>query len=307
MQKKYQQFIKQFPYKAKANVSLSKYCTFKVGGLADLLVEAKSNEVLISAITLANKLKVPYLVIGGGSNVFFDDKGFRGLIIHYSADEITIDKVKKIAQVDAGCRLNKLVNRLAQNNLGGIDFLANIPGSLGGAIVGNAGCYGNEIKNCLVSIELLNCKTGRIIKAKPAYLKFNYRHSKLKNSPNLIVLKANLKLSKSNKTEILKAISEELLLRQSKHPLKNCAGSFFKNPKGMAAWKLIDKVGLRGKTIGGARVSKKHSNHIINYNSKASSSDINKLVNKIIKEVKKHTGVTLVKEVRFVMANGKII
>lgn len=306
MSLKYQQFIKQFPHSVKTRVPLSRYCTFKVGGMADLLVEAKSDKVLISAITLADKLNLSYLVIGGGSNIFFDDKGFRGLIVHYAADDIILDKSKKIVQVDAGCKLNKLVDKLAKANLGGIDFLANIPGSLGGAIAGNAGCYRHEIKDCLTSIELLDCKLGKIIKAKPAQLKFGYRHSKLKNNSNLIVLRASLKLSKANQAKILKAIKADKLLRKSKHPLNKSAGSFFKNPINMPAWKLIDKVGLSGKTIGGARVSTKHSNHIINYNSQALSCDINKLANLIIKKVKKYTGITLVKEVRFIRADGKI-
>lgn len=306
MSKKYQQFIKQFPYNIKTKVSLSRYCTFGVGGLADLLIEAKSDEILKSAINLANKLNIPFLVIGGGSNIFFDDKGFRGLVIHYMADEINLDKAKKIVQVEAGCKLNKLVNKLAETNLGGIDFLANIPGSLGGAIVGNAGCYGNEIKNYLINVELLNCQTGKIIKINPAKLNFSYRHSKLKSNSNLIILKASLKLVRSNKAKILKAVRADKLLRKSKHPLDKSAGSFFKNTSDMPVWKIINQVGLKGKTIGGARVSEKHSNFIINYNSKAQASDINKLANKIIKEVKKYTGVILAKEVRFIKANGKI-
>ncbi len=306
MLKKYQQFVKEFSYPVKTKVSLSRYCTFKVGGPADLLVEAKSVEILESVIALANRLKLPYLVIGGGSNIFFDDKGFRGLVIHYSADEISLDKTKNIVQVEAGCKLHKLVNRLANCNFGGIDFLANIPGSLGGAIVGNAGCYGQEVKNCLVDIELLDCKLGKIIKVNPAKLKFSYRHSKLKSDINLIVLRARLKLTKTNKSKILQAIKKDRLLRKSKHPLSKSAGSFFKNPSNMPAWKVIDKAGLKGNSIGGARVSRKHSNFIINYNLKAKSNDINKLANKIIKEVAEQTGIILAKEVRFINTNGKI-
>jgi len=307
MNKKYKEFIKQYPFSVKQSVKLSHHCTFKVGGPADLIVLALSAEELKLAVALAVKLKIPYLVIGGGSNVFFDDKGFKGLVIKYVADEIVISPTKSRVWVEAGCILGKLVKHLAKNNLGGFDFLANIPGSVGGAIVGNAGCYGKAIDNYVYEAEILNCKTGKVKKLKNADLGFKYRHSKLKNKPDWIVLSATLKVIKSNYPDIMKAVKQDLDLRKSKHPLKRSAGCFFKNPNDKAAWRLIDEVGLRGKTLGGARVSNKHSNHIVNYNGRAKAKDVNRLANLIVNKVNKKFGVKLEREARFVTGSGKVL
>ena len=145
--RKYQAFIEECSVKVRQNVKLSRYCTFKIGGPADLLVNIENIEDLLMVIRLANKLKIQHLIIAGGSNLLFDDAGFRGLVIHFVANNIEIDEKTRVVDVEAGCSLNYLVKYMAKHNLGGINFLANIPGSVGGAIVGNAGCYGNPYYN----------------------------------------------------------------------------------------------------------------------------------------------------------------
>jgi len=192
------------------------------------------------------------------------------------------------------------VRKLLKQNLGGFNFLANIPGSVGGAIVGNAGCYGKEIKDFLQTVEVFNIKTGKITTMKPSELGFDYRHSKLKSHPELIVLSATFKLEKVDKKQALKEIATEKQLRLDKHPRSPSCGSWFKNPeRGVPAWKFIDQVGLRGATIGGARVSRKHSNFLINCGG-ATTADIVKLSNLIKRKVSSQTGISLTEEARLV-------
>lgn len=288
------------------NQPLARYCTFKVGGPADLLIKAKTSNALIEALKLARDLKIPYFVLAVGSNVFFDDKGFRGLMINYLANTIEISKDKRFAQVEAGCKLSELVRTLAKKNLGGMDFLANIPGSVGGAIVGNAGCYGKSISEIVTDITVFDIKTHRIKTMSAKTGGFKYRDSMFKSSPYLIILSAKLKLVKDSSKQILARIAKEKALRWANHPHQPSAGSFFKNPEGMPAWKLIEAVGLKGKTVGGAMVSTKHANHIVNFK-KATAKDILKLANLIKKKVADKTKVKLESEVRFVRYDGKVV
>lgn len=303
---KYQKFMADYGGKVYLNQPLARYCTFKVGGPADLLIKAKTLVELINALKLACSLKIPYFVLAVGSNVFFDDGGFRGLIINYLADGIKIAHDKKTMQVEAGCKLSELVRTLAKKNLGGMDFLANIPGSVGGAFVGNAGCYGKSISEIVTNITVFDVKTRKIKILSAKKGGFKYRDSIFKSSPNLIILDAKLKLVKGSGKQILARIAKEKALRWAKHPHQPSAGSFFKNPEGMPAWKLIEAVGLKGKTVGGAMVSTKHANHIVNFR-KAKAKDILKLSNLIKKKVAIRTSVKLESEVRFVRYDGKVV
>lgn len=299
--KKYQEFVKNYPGIIKRRIPLSRYCTFKIGGPADLLIEAKNPAQLIEIVKLAHKLKLRYLIIGAASNLLFDDAGFRGLVVRYIANNVEVDKTTYVAMAWGGCILNRLVKHAAMYNLGGIDFLANIPGSVGGAIVGNAGCYGKAIAETLMDVDILNAKTGEVATVTPNELGFSYRSSKLKTQPNLIVISARLKLLPDSKNRILKAIEEEKQLRWRKHPHAACAGSFFKNPKGEAAWKLVDAAGMRGATVGRARISTKHPNFLVNIGG-AKAKDVKALAIKVIETVRRKMGVTLEPEIRYVPA-----
>jgi UDP-N-acetylmuramate dehydrogenase len=299
--KKYNEFVKAYPGVIKRRVPLSRYCTFKIGGPADLLIEAKNPTQLVEIIKLAHRLKLRYLVIGAASNLLFDDAGFRGLVIRYIANDVEVDKTAGYAMAWGGCILNRLVKHAAMYNLGGIDFLANIPGSVGGAIVGNAGCYGRTITDTLLDVDLFNAKAGEVYTVSPNELCVAYRGSELKTKPHLIVLSARFKLVPDSKSRILKAIEEEKRLRWSKHPRAACAGSFFKNPPGEAAWRLIDEAGMRGATVGGARISTKHTNFLINIGG-AKARNVRKLSAKVIEAVKKRFGTTLEPEIRYISA-----
>ena len=293
----------------------------KVGGSADLLVEAKTKDELVEVSRLAYKLGIKYFVLAGGSNVVFPDKGWQGLVVRYVANKLVIpsvveesrdpfavskkdsgrdDKKIAIAEVEAGAMLGEMVRKLLKQGLGGFNFLANIPGSVGGAIVGNAGCYGKEIKDFLKEVEIFNVKTDKISIVKPSELGFAYRQSKLKNHPELIVLSATFKLEKIDKKRAIKEIIAEKQLRRDKHPQSPSCGSWFKNPsRTEPAWKFIDQAGLRGETIGGARISNKHSNFLVNYGG-AKTADVVKLSKLVKQKVKSKTGVTLVEEVSII-------
>ncbi len=190
--------------------------------------------------------------------------------------------------------LNKLANELSSKGYTGIEWATGIPGTIGGAIYGNAGAYKSSMSEILVDVTLLD--NENIITLKNEKLEFNYRDSLLKHRKNLIVLSCNMKLEKGNIDEIKKTIEERTLKRIETQPLEypNC-GSVFRNPEGMAAGKLIDDSGLKGYTEGGAKISEKHANFIINYDN-ATSEDIIKLIELIKDKIKKNYNIDLVLE-----------
>ncbi|MFH0912347.1 MAG: UDP-N-acetylmuramate dehydrogenase [Patescibacteria group bacterium] len=309
---------------AKRGIKLSRFCTMKVGGPADLLVEAETKSELVEALRLAHKFGIKYFVLAGGSNVVFPDKGWQGLVVRYVADRIEILRHSgeplgrlqnrmnksirswtsqddgKLVEVEAGAMLGDMVRNLIKQGWGGLNFLANIPGSVGGAIVGNAGCYGKEIKDVLESMELLNVKTGKISTVKPDKLGLVYRHSKLKDHPELVVLSATFKLQKVDKKQALKDIAEEKQLRLNKHPQAPSCGSWFKNPsRTEPAWKFIEVAEMKGATVGGAKISNKHANFLVNYHH-AKTADVLKLSKLVQQKVKAKTGVVLAEEVRII-------
>ncbi len=196
--------------------------------------------------------------------------------------------------------LGEMVRGLLKQGLGGFNFLANIPGSVGGAIVGNAGCYGKETKDFLEEVEIFNIKTGKISIVKPSELGFDYRHSRLKENSELIVLSAIFKLEKVNKKQALKEIAAEKQLRLDKHPQGPSCGSWFKNPeRGVPAWKFIETAGMKGTIVGGAKISRKHANFLVNYHH-AKAIDIFKLSKLVQRKVKSKTKIDLEPEVKII-------
>ena len=207
---------------------------------------------------------------------------------------------KTLVGVEAGMMLGEMVRSLLKQGLGGFNFLANIPGSVGGAIVGNAGCYGKEIKDVLETVEVFNIKTKKISIMKPGELGFKYRHSKLKEHPELIVLSAIFKLEKVDSKQALKEIAAEKQLRLDKHPQGPSCGSWFKNPeRGVPAWKFIETAGMKGATVGGAKISHKHANFLVNYHY-ACATDIVRLSKLVQQKVKSKTKIDLQPEVKII-------
>jgi UDP-N-acetylenolpyruvoylglucosamine reductase len=208
-------------------------------------------------------------------------------------------ELTSVVKVSAGYDLPMLVRELAQQDLGGIEFLGNIPGSVGGAVVGNAGCYGRAIAEVFVEADVFDIEENRSFMAGPEFFEFSYRHSKLKFDPRYIVLAATLRLSSRPSAEILGEVEGELGDRLAKHPhFAACAGSFFKNHSGYPAWRVIADAGLNGAYVGGARLHDKHANFLVNEGGTAG--DILALARRVMATVKEKLGLDLEPEVRYV-------
>ena len=270
--------------KIEKDISLSTLTTYKTGGIAKLVVYPNNINNLKQMLKLIHKYNIKYFILGKGSNTLFSDKEFNGVII--KLDKLNNFKIKQTEiYVESGMILSKLVQASVKNELTGLEFAIGIPGTIGGAIYMNAGAYGKNMNNIVKSVIVLNEKFQ--IKEIPLEkLKFDYRYSIFQDNKNLICVAANIKLEHGNHDEIASKIKENLLKRKNSQPLEYpSAGSVFRNPEGNYAGKIIEELGLKGKNIGGAEISTKHANFIINKNN-ASSSDILNLIKLVQKEVK---------------------
>lgn len=291
-----QEFKKQFP-EILFDEPLNKYSTFAVGGPADFFYKAKKTSDIQAIINFAKTKNIPFFVMGGGSNILFDDKGFRGLIIKIEASNVEFNGEEVTAE--CGVTIAKFLKESIEHGLSGIEEWTSLPGTIGGAVRGNAGCNGIETKDILVKAEILDPESGKITIVSTKDLKYGYRESILKKS-NQIVLKAVFKLKKReiSPEEQQKLLDKYRETRLTKQPFNLSGGSFFKNPsKENPAGMLIEKAGLKGKTIGKAQVSEKHANFLINLGG-ATSEDIKQLANLIKKEVKDKFNIELKEEVQ---------
>ena len=273
------------------------HTTFRIGGCADYYVQPSSIEELQSLIQFLNKSDIEYCVIGNGSNLLVSDKGIRGVVIQLSD---TFDEVEYIddvtVKVMSGMMLSRLGNKLADKGLAGFEFATGIPGSVGGAVRMNAGAYGGEIKDIIVSADVLD-RSGRLISLSRDELELGYRTSCIA-AMDYIVVSAVFRLQKGD-TDTIKALIKELAVkRRAKQPLEYpSAGSTFKRPEGHFAAKLIDDSGLRGLTLRGAQVSEKHCGFVVNLGN-AKAKDILDLMYIVKSTVKSKYGITLEEEVK---------
>jgi UDP-N-acetylmuramate dehydrogenase len=302
------------------NVILAPYTTFKIGGPAKYFVEVKDEEDLKKALEYALKNKLKFFVLGGGSNVLISDQGFDGLVIRFQNTECKI--IENKIECGAGAALLKVVRLAADNSLAGLEWAAGIPGTIGGAVRGNAGAFGSNMHSVVESIRVfLLEEDGFAIKDFTAEeCEFEYRNSLFKKNNNLIIFAVFLKLEKGDGEKIQNETSEIIEKRNQMHPQGMAsAGSFFVNPKVNdaklldafekdsgkrfpdntipAGW-LIQEAGLTGQKIGGAMVSEKHSNFIVNTGN-AKAEDVIILMDVIKEKVRTKLGVQLVPEVKF--------
>ena len=275
------------------NVNLKDYNTYKIGGNAKYIVKPSSVDNLINLIEYLKKENIDFLVIGKGSNIILPDEDFDGVLI--LLDNLNKYVIKdNVVEVEAGIILGTFIMNLVNNSLGGLENLCGIPGTLGGAIVGNAGCYGSLISDYIVSITYLENGTIKTISKNDC--NFSYRDSIFKRDKNKIILSCKFELNKSNKEDMLEVIKENTLKRKNSQPLEYPnAGSVFRNPEGVAAGKLIEDLGLKDYNINGAYVSNKHANFIIN-KANAESKDIVTLIEFIQEKVEKEYGIKLILE-----------
>lgn len=280
------------------NESMAEHTSFRTGGKADIFIKAGSAEDIIKAVKIFNENGIKIYIWGKGSNILVTDKGIRGAVIQLSG----FTDIKLIGETEiyaeSGVSLSSAATFACENSLAGFEFASGIPGSLGGGIFMNAGAYGGEIKDVLVSVKAINPK-GEIIDLAADELDLGYRTSSVEKK-GLIILSGVIKLKKGNKDEISAYTAVLNGRRRDKQPLNYpSAGSTFKRPEGNFAGKLIEESGLKGFCIGGAQVSEKHAGFIVNKN-KASAEDIIKLMDYCIEKVYADTGVRLEPEVRII-------
>ena len=291
----------KYDFEVREREPLSAHCTFRVGGDCDVFIEMASAEALSELVRYANSEGVRYFVLGNGSNVLFSDEGFEGVILHVG------QKMNKIELRDgdtiyaqAGASLTRVCSSALDNSLTGLEFAYGIPGYVGGAVFMNAGAYGGEIKDVIVSADAIT-PNGDIITVPVADLDLSYRHSSLMDNGCLVV-SALFKLSSGDKTEIKAKMDELMGKRKAKQPIEYpSAGSTFKRPEGHFAGALIEQSGLKGYSAGGACVSEKHAGFVINKGG-ASAKDIMQVIKDVQRIVKEKTGVTLEPEVRLIPA-----
>lgn len=277
---------------------MKKHITFRVGGPADYYVSPTEVSQIAEVMQLCKEEQVPYFVLGNGSNLLVSDQGYRGVVIqiYKNMNQIHIDGCRIKAQ--AGILLSQIAKKALEAGLTGFEFASGIPGTLGGAAVMNAGAYGGEMKDVLVSCEHID-KNGIKSRFSGDELNLSYRHSVYSDSSYLIT-SLTLKLNKGNKDEIKAKMDELMGKRIDKQPLDYpSAGSTFKRPEGYFAGALIEQCGLKGYQLGGARVSEKHAGFVINADN-ATSKDVLDLINHCQKTVYDETGVTLETEVKII-------
>lgn len=277
------------------NEPMKKHTTFRVGGEAEVLIRVADNEQLKKLVTYFGKVSQDYFILGKGSNLLVSDKGYRGVVLDMSAHLANVRVEGNCIIAQAGASLPYVATLAAEHGLSGLEFAAGIPGTIGGAVVMNAGAYDGEIKQVVKRVTVLN-QQGEEMELDNATMEFGYRTSIIKNRP-FLVQEVVFELCPGNKDEIMKKGAEFNQRRRDKQPLEfPSAGSTFKRPEGYFAGKLIMDAGLRGYRIGGAQVAEKHCGFVINVGN-ATASDIYDLMNEVSEKVREQFGVTLEPEV----------
>ena len=300
------------------NISLKNYNTFKIGGPSKYFFVAKNKEDIIKTVQAAKKLRIPFFILGEGSNLLVSDKGFKGLVIRLQNRKYKVKSL--ILHAEAGISFPVLVRETTKLGLAGLEWAGGLPGTLGGAVIGNAGAFGGEIKDVISAVEILDRK-GNVRKLRRPQCNFSYRSSILSKN-NWIVLSAFMKLKKGNKKNIQSIAKDHIRYRKERHPLEYPnIGSIFKNcnltkiPKKIRAnfshvvkidpfpvvptAYLISEAGLKRLRVGKAEVSNKHPNYIVNLGG-AKAKDVIKLIHLVKEKIKNKFGVVLEEEIQFV-------
>ncbi len=301
------------------DVPLANHTTFRIGGPARYFFVAKSRKEFLEALNWAKENRLSYFILGGGSNLLVSDKGFKGLAIKIQSADWRIEIQGEEIAAGAGVPLALLLNKSLGAGLVGLEWAAGIPGTLGGAICGNAGAYRRSISEAVESVEVFNAKDQEIQSYSHKQCEFGYRESIFKKNQNLIILAAKLKLGKGDTARAQNFVRECLATRKNKIPPFPSAGSIFKNIEfgsqsenfkklipaeqikgGMvAAGYLIERCGLKGRQIGGAQISAQHANFIVNTDG-AKANDVLGLIRFCKKTVQEKFGILLEEEIRYV-------
>ena len=284
----------------KKDEPMSKHTSFKVGGKADYFVEIDNNqENILNILKLAKENNVKITIVGNGTNILVSDDGIRGIVLKIKPST-TYNIYDDYIEVSAGTANAYLANVTLNNEMTGFEFAAGIPGTIGGAIVMNAGAFGGEIKNVLYEASGIDINTSKNFTYTNEDCKLGYRTSIFQKKSNLIITSAKIKYSQGKKEEIASCMNEYRERRLNSQPLDMpSAGSTFKRGDGFITAKLIDEAGLKGYSIGGAMVSKKHAGFIVNTGN-ATAKDIKDLIKYVQDEVYKKFNVKIEPEVKFI-------
>jgi len=281
----------------KENVSMRDLTTFRTGGTADVIVYPETLDELKTVVEFLHECKKEYYVLGNGSNLLVSDEGIRRPIICLGRNFSTINVFDNCITASSGALLSAIARKALEESLTGFEFAAGIPGTLGGALMMNAGAYGGEMKNVVEAVSFMD-STGQQYVISGEEMEFGYRKSALSDT-DCIITGASIKLSHGNKEEILAMMNELAAKRREKQPLEYpSAGSTFKRPVGYYAGALIEQCNLKGTCFGGAQVSEKHAGFIINKGG-ATTDDICKLIDKVRNVVLEKHGVELETEVKY--------
>ena len=285
--------------KIEKDVFLDKYTTYKAGGVARAIVYPKNEGQLVALLKLLKSENISYKILGNGSNLLFSDKAYEGVLIRLSEfSEIEFFGNNKV-RVGAGFSLIKLCHLVAKKGLTGLEFAAGIPGTVGGGVFMNAGAYKSDMGYVVQEVKVLT-PDFKVITLENKEMQFHYRTSFLQTHPEYVCLEVIFRLEKGERAAIEKVMNDRRERRMESQPLEYpSAGSVFRNPEGMFAGKLIEDLGLKGFQIGGAKVSEKHANFIINYDH-ATSSDIKSLIEYVKERVKQEYHIELKVEQEFV-------
>lgn len=325
-------FLEKLPGVQK-NVALAPYTSFQIGGPAKYFFTARSEDEVARALTAAVECGMPFFILAGGSNIVVSDKGFDGLVVRDASDNFTV--VGKRVTVESGVNLDALILSTIENGLSGFEKMSGIPGTVGGAVRGNAGAYGQEIKDCLLKVSVLEILDGatRVIEYLNAQCKFAYRESIFKRNAKLIVLRSEYELKLGDRDMLMRERKEIILKRTTRYPPQPSCGSTFKNikfdvvddhkyivrssgqelipeiarnlPEHCVKWKtlpagwLITELGLPGTKIGGAMISREHGNFIINTGN-AKAEEVVTLMSLVKQKVRDTYGLQLEEEVQLV-------
>lgn len=286
------------------NEPMSQHTSYRIGGQADYYSLPDSLDHALDLLAFLQEQNIPYLILGKGSNVLFADQPYHGVIVnleracnHYQFDD------QHILHAGAGCSLIHLAVQAQKRSLRGLEFASGIPGSVGGGLYMNAGAYLSDLSEIL--IDVLVWRDGVCEWMAKEDLDYTYRHSLFQQHKDWIILEARFQLQPGSQADIQALTARRKERRMSSQPLdKPCAGSVFRNPQGMNAWQIIDDLGFRGLRCGGAQVSEKHTNFIVNESGQASAEDVNTLICFIQEAARDRFGVDLIMEVERINWNG---
>lgn len=295
------QLREHFGNRLQENVPMNNYSTMNVGGLADAMLIIYSSVEMENYLLKLWELEIPFIVIGSGSNLLISDRGIRELVVINRAHNIRINTQinPPIVWAESGASLSQVARQAAMRGLSGLEWAASIPGTIGGAVYGNAGAFKKETSQCLLSAEILTRSSGKTQWKKEDF-QYSYRSSILKReSYDNVILTVTLVLEKGDPEKIKMEMEANHQKRMRTQPPGPSLGSIFRNPEGKTAGCLIEKCGLKGKRIGAAEVSPLHANFIIN-TGKAKAQDVLDLILFLQNSVKEKTGVALLPEIQII-------